>query len=395
MPLAASSPDIVFLFSSAGLVLYVASRAAVDALTATDDPLPGRMAFAQWVPIAWAAILAAAAGHTDIAITLIFATSVTVLALDLGVLTILSPRQDIVLRNARVWPLLIPAAMLPLLAGFSSTLTWIHACMMILLGFAVAGAWRACESIPDAVYVRPLARSDPPDKSATNPPGGFPVVPVAVGRGAVAPMPQTGTTTRRPIRLVQLIISILLAGVGGWIAVLAILATGQRSRSVLATAIISPLLTLPVLGTGAIAAGNRKMGAVTANLVGIVLLNLCALLPAVIFISYIRQAIDLARPTFATTAIMSPAATSRPANSETSPTTAPSPAITDVSSQQLQPVHFPIAVWRIDCILVMALGLLLIPISLGRWTLERSEGLALAFGYIAYLIASAALAMRL
>ena len=85
MPLSVSSPDTVLLFASAGLVLYAASRAAVDAVTATNDPQPGRMAFAQWMPIAWSAILATIAGHTEMGIGLAFATSVAVLSLDLGV----------------------------------------------------------------------------------------------------------------------------------------------------------------------------------------------------------------------------------------------------------------------------------------------------------------------
>ena len=62
---------------------------------------------------------------------------------------------------------------------------------------------------------------------------------------------------------------------------------------------------------------------------------------------------------------------------------------------QLRPVPFPLAVWRVDTALLIVFGLLLIPISLGRLTLRKPEGLALAVLYAIYLIISTALAIRL
>ena len=41
------------------------------------------------------------------------------------------------------------------------------------------------------------------------------------------------------------------------------------------------------------------------------------------------------------------------------------------------------------------LAMMLIPVSLGRWKLQRTDGIGLALGYAAYLIASAALTIRL
>src|SRR5688500_14483094 len=121
-----SPPDIVFLFAGAGLVLYVASRAAVDALTATRDPRPGRMALGQWMPIAWSALLATAAGHAEIGVGLVFATSVAALGLNLGVLTTLVPPMAAPPTTARGWPFVLPAALLPLLAGFKASLNLLH-----------------------------------------------------------------------------------------------------------------------------------------------------------------------------------------------------------------------------------------------------------------------------
>jgi Ca2+/Na+ antiporter len=137
-----SPPDVVFLFAAAGFVLYIASRAAVDALTSATDPSPARMAAAQCMPIAWTALLATAAGRSDVGIGIVFATSIAALALDLGVLTMMSPpgaasAPDGPPPSARAWPFLIPAALLPLLAGFSAALAWWHALMMLLLAEAL------------------------------------------------------------------------------------------------------------------------------------------------------------------------------------------------------------------------------------------------------------------
>src|SRR4051812_3020781 len=119
MLLAASSPDIALPFACAGLVLYIASRAAVDAVTVASDPSPGRMALAQWMPIAWTGILAALAGRPELGIRVAFASSVVVVSLNLGLLILLSPPQQGNPGATRAWPFILPAALLALLAGFS------------------------------------------------------------------------------------------------------------------------------------------------------------------------------------------------------------------------------------------------------------------------------------
>jgi Ca2+/Na+ antiporter len=327
-----SPPDIVFLFAGAGLVLYAASRAAVDALTPTADPEPGRMALGQWMPIAWAALLSTAAGHSEIGVGLVFATSVAALALDLGVLTMLVPAMESPPVSARAWPFVLPAALVPLLAGFKSSLNLLHAAMMLALGLAIVVVWNT------------------------------PTEPAPVARG----------WRRRRVRGWQLLIAILLGAVGSWLAYQAVMAADAKTRvatsGLIAAAVVAPLLALPMLGTGAIAGNNGRMAAVIGNFAGVVLLNLCLLLPLVIFTAYARQAIVVWRGgTHEMLALW----------------------------EQLKPIGFPLGVWRIDNVLLVVLGMMMIPISLGRWTLDRGEGVALTFGYIAYLIASAASVVRL
>jgi len=87
-------------------------------VTAIRDPSPGRMAVAQWMPIAWTALLATAAGRADIGLGVTFATSVAALGLTLGTLLLLSTHPDSSLPNASAWPLVVPAAMLTFMAGY-------------------------------------------------------------------------------------------------------------------------------------------------------------------------------------------------------------------------------------------------------------------------------------
>jgi len=49
----------------------------------------------------------------------------------------------------------------------------------------------------------------------------------------------------------------------------------------------------------------------------------------------------------------------------------------------------------VDTVLLIVFGMLLIPVSLGRLTLRKPEGLALAILYAVYLVISTALAIRL
>jgi Ca2+/Na+ antiporter len=55
---------------------------------------------------------------------------------------------------------------------------------------------------------------------------------------------------------------------------------------------------------------------------------------------------------------------------------------------------FPIAVWRIDVVLLILLGLFLLPVSFGLWEIRKSEGLFLIFIYAAYLVGTTLLGRR-
>jgi Ca2+/Na+ antiporter len=353
-----STPDIVFLFAGAGLVLYIASRAAVDALTAANDPSPGKLAVGHWIPIAWSALLATAAGRAEIGVGIVFATSVAALGMVLGVLTCISHDTEGHAERAHAWPFVVPAAILALLAGFSGGLTWWHALMLLGLGACVWSVWIGRRHEEQVATVASVSPSDPAEASQS---------------------PQRASTEWR---ITQFLLSVLLAAAGGWLAYRATTVADDRTRiatgGLIAAAVVSPLLVLPMLGSGSIAAHHGRLPSAIAGIVGVVLLNLCALLPLVILTHYTRQVVvdwDKFHPAVAATTM----ATTEPVE----------------TLYQLRSVPFPLAVWRVDTTLLIVLGLLLIPVSLGRLTLRKPEGLALAIVYAVYLVISTALAIRL
>ena len=345
---ATATSDIVFLFAAAGLVLYIASRAAVDAVTSPTDPSPGKMALAHWMPIALTGLIATLAGHAEVGLGVAFATSVASIGLVLGVLLCVTPEtgqtQSI---RASAWPFVVPAAILALLAGFSGTLSWFHAMMLLGLGVCVVAVWRAPANLDDhsSNDHSPVAEADVAD-----PP------PLARQRYAG----------------VQLVLAIALGLVGGWLGYKATLTADDQTRvatsGLISLAVLSPLLVLPMLGTGAIAAHHGKLHAALATVVGVILLNLCLLVPLVIAAHYVNQL-----------------TVSWPGGERT----------WEAIVESVKPLRYPLAVWRVDTVLLIVLGLLLIPVSLGRWRLQRVEGLGLTFVYAAYLIVSTILAVRL
>src|SRR4051794_31623197 len=174
----ASMPTVAQMthFSAASLLLilgalglYVASRAAMDALARRDPrPAPGRMALGHWTPIVMGSSMAAVAGRADLALGVLFGTTVASVSLAFGIITYLSPPGALP-PSRRAWPFLLAAALLILIAGFGSRLTVTHALMLAALGIAVLAVWRgaaADDEGPVAVLLSDLAGPAPTETNA-------------------------------------------------------------------------------------------------------------------------------------------------------------------------------------------------------------------------------------
>ena len=303
------------LFAGGGVALYVAARSAADALGGGQPMRAARLAIGNWMPIVVVAVAAVLVNQPAAAIGVVFATSVASLTLGLGTISIMAgsassaaepPSQGM----KSSWPMILPTALLVFLAGFRGQLTILHAIVLAIQGIIVFTVCReaiSSASLPASKY--------------------------------------------RPLRTIQFILAVALAGIGAWCALHAMEqashASEAASPALLAATFLSPLLLLPLLGSG-IDLAQRGSAEVAADAcVGMMLLNLCVLLPILIVVSYASGHLKF---------------------------------LTPVGRLQL-----PLVVWRVDVVALIVLGLFLLPVGLGRWKLSRMQGLGLIGGYAAYL----------
>src|SRR5581483_2713934 len=127
---AAPGPEMIgpYLLIGGTILLYVAARAAAELPTGDRGESPSKLALSNWTPIAAAAIAATLMRQTEIAVAIIFATSVASLSMAMGVASIMA---DEVSSDEtpwrRVWPFVLPAAMIALLIGFTGHFRIAHA----------------------------------------------------------------------------------------------------------------------------------------------------------------------------------------------------------------------------------------------------------------------------
>ncbi len=336
----------LLLLCGAALAVYIAARATVDAVT-REEPSAWRRAMGHWIPIALTALYAIQLREWEIALGVIFASSVASVLLVTGLVCVISRPSQAPPEVRRVWPFVLPAGLIALMAGFRSEFTLMHAAVLAIEGVLI--------------FILAMERRDAPGE---NPPGG----------GAVADMPAPALT---PARLAELFLGVLLAGCGAYLLVQGTLSihrtTPAVSGGLIAAMLISPILTLPMIGSGArLGERGTSWASVGAN-IGVVLLNLCVLLPAVIAVWHLtpKEAVVAQAP--ATTI----------------------PVVEYIEEIDERPaLPFPLAVWRIDTVVLVIAGFLLLPVALGRWTISRGDGALLVLGYLVYLVMSGWLGLR-
>ena len=318
------------------VIQYIAARLALGAVLRGDESSPGRRALVQWLPIAATVLAAVALRQSSVAVALVFGSSVACLSLVMGLSSYVGPMAQPLPPGRRVWALVVPASILLLLAGFHGSLTWFHAIVLIVMGGAVLGVWTA-----------------PPSAAEHE----FPFAKAAVPRHSPGPM---------------ILLAVCLAGVGAWAAVRGAEATAEHHRilsaELLAATVLSPLLLLPALGSATLAAQRGQMGQIVTSLCGTVILNLCALLPAIILIDYLAGGLAQWRTSHSLGAAFG-------ANAD--------------------PTPFPLVTWRVDAVVLLMLACILVPIAAGRWVPARFESMLLVLAYAIYELAHLVLTVRL
>lgn len=327
-------------------MLYVAAKAALDAMVDARSTTASRLAWTMTLPIGVMAGTAMLLGRSEVAVGLLMAASVASLSLVCGLGAFLSPVEELPGVARRVWVFLIPLAMLALVAGFGGHLTLNHAAFFALQGGII-------------YYVR----TDP----------------VAAVEDDLPPAlldAQRPARGRRVWRVLESVMAAAVVMVAGWL----LLGSTGVSRSPLvrfsdalvAAAVISPILLLPMTGTASALAQRHRTATVAHAGVLLTVLNLCVMLPGAIMLWYARPMLGWAGMKLGWLAGEAGAFPMKLAT----------------------PPVFPMSSWRIDSVVLLILAIAALPVALGRLPLGRREGMGLIVLYAVYLVASALVGTR-
>jgi Ca2+/Na+ antiporter len=389
----------LMLVAGAGVAFYAAARATADALGGGREPSAAVLTLSHWLPIALVAALAALMNQPEIAVGAVFATSVAVLSLVLGLVMVNKVGGDAepLPASARAWTFLLPASLLVFVAGFSGRLTPLHGLFLLVQGGVILAVWRG-----DTHTSADTATSD---------------------ELSPAPSPRWRLD---PFRIAELALALVLGLLGAWAAVNGALRMSYEQRvmtpGLVAASVVGPLLVLPMVGSGTLLARLGRAQTATSAVVAVVLLNLCALLPLVVLLSTARPLIVAGLGPMAT--VLEPPSpppvrafddgleTEDSADAATmpadAPATAPMSTTTTTTTTTTQPtaaeivpppvwtdgIPYPMAAWRLDTVILMVLGLVVLPVAVRRWALSRRDGLLLVIAYALYLTLTAILGRR-
>jgi Ca2+/Na+ antiporter len=289
---------------------------------------PGWRAVLNWIPIAVAVLITRCMGWPQIAVGLVFGTSVALLSVGIGSITAVAPIGPAPQGWRRIWPFTLVAAILVFLSGFTGSLPWTDAVALLVEGMIVFSLW-----------------NDPQSENAF----GSPAAPVAA---------------RDVLQIAAWIIAaIFVAGLGGVFIVHGMTALRQQhpqiSPGITAASLLSPCLIIPLLPFDRHVARQGAGWVAVSGLVGMVLLNLCLLLPVLAMAPYVREAMHIV--SF-------------------------SPLMIDLRAYAPRAMIYPWGVWRLDAMLLLILAAFFAPVGLGKWNLTRRDGVALSLIYLIYLI---------
>jgi Ca2+/Na+ antiporter len=312
------------------ILLYAAARTTMDALATGASA--GARAIGHWIPIAVAAIIATLVGRRDLALAIIFSTSVASVSLVLGAIILVNPNIDSSPSLKRLWAFTLPTAMLPFLAGLSGKLTWANGLMMLIEGTILLFVWMELEQ-PLAETPKPAIRTF--DKHY--------------------PIPAIDWIKELNIALYLAVATVASAAAvwGAW----------QMSQkmprfwgNITVSALLSPILSVPMLVSATSQKLRDRAGIAVTGAIGVVFLNLCLLLPFVIWSIYLPLGA----------------------------------AVND----KARGLVFSIITWRVDAVVLVVLAFILLPIALGRWKPGRAEGATLIGLYALYVLMEAAAAVK-
>jgi Ca2+/Na+ antiporter len=326
-----AGPALILL---AGGAIYVASRSAVGAVIGPRPATGGRLAVGLSLPTFIVAIWAAATGHGDVAMNIVFGTAVGGLLLAGGAAVLLLPPS--VTRGVRLlWSMLVPVGLIAFVIGFQGALTSTGAVVLLVEGAII---FVTAQSGPEEPAVDPSVDTSDVARHDSGPWGSA-------------------------VRWGQLLFAAGLAGEAGWLAMKGIgtahSETARLTPGFLATTILCPLLILPAVGFSTDLAQRGKTAEVLQAAIWNAAGNICLLAPLLLAVTRIAFLFTRGKAYFQSLKLETPI--------------------------PLPDLIFPVTTWRIDVLFITATGLFLLPVAVGRWPLTKWHGLAMTAAYGLYL----------
>lgn len=324
--------NVAVLFGGAlGLLVSVM---AMTRLTFADRQVdPWRRAMGHWLPVGIVGVVFAAAGRADMGIALAMGTSLAAMSVVTGFLLLAGPMELIHPRAPRIWSFLVAPAALVFIVGMHGQLGWAEALLLLLEGGLVMGIWKE------------RGRLEPWDQ-------------------ATQAMPGAHWGSSGLIRPLQIVTTLALVLLSAWAVLRGAEADSRYAAGTIAATLLSIAMVMPMISSGAALAGEGLGWAPLTAQVGLVYLNLCLLVPAVVLVSQARQ--------WGGGVLMNVPATRR----------------------LVDPVLFPRVSWRLDALLLLILAVLLLPVAGGQVKLDRRVGGWLIVGYCVYLLHALIAGMR-
>jgi hypothetical protein len=331
------------------IALFVASRIHAAIIPRRPDQM-GLRALAFFLPGAAVSLVASLLGRPEIALGVLFATSVGAVTTVIGYIAVAEPVEAAPPRWRRLWPFLLASALLVFVIGFKGTFSWHHAVALATEGLLLFTLW-----------------NDP----------GEPATPSTVLDSAAPPSPfalnyatPSDSPARSPRATLLLTLELLLVAILLWLSAWFVTRGTVRtaptlrgmSTSGLAGSVVSLSMVLPMMfGSWRLGADGRGWALVTTQF-AVVLLNLCLLLPVLILLPYLAAIF---------------------------------PQVAHFAGDSMlwheglpKLVIFPPPMWRIDNVLLIVVGVFLLPVAIGKWSLSREEGMVLIAAYFFYLTAT-------
>ena len=346
--------------------MYASGMVANLIFAGQKSASPGYRALLHWLPIAVTVLVSLYFRWDHVAVSLIFGSSICLLTCAIGALGLVAPIGPAPEHFKTVWRFLPAATLLIFVIGFKGIFRPMHGLVMLLEGIVILGLWRQ--------------------------------PPADIWRG-----PELPADVLVPNNLVRCLLLAVVIGVAGFCAYQAGIGTEEFRHAfipinsgLMASFVWSLVLVNPIMHSGRKPSRVGQTWLPMTSQLGVVFLNLCVLIPIVTITPYIRhwhehpEVIGKAMGVKINAVKSVSAATTGPSSyldtrgvKVLKSTGEPPTFLPDTSEM----ISFPLVSWRIDCVVMLIVSLMLLPVSSGKWNLSRIESACLLAGYAVYLFA--------